>query len=166
MLLVMRFRTLPVSRIISRVDEVTLRRARSRDGFGLRASLVATAIAIATIFSLIGGYVRPPEAVLRVAFARACAAEAAAAERIHPRLRVDREDVQVDDVDGLPASVDLTKSVEPRGERDGEASPRLASVSAFVSTTPPATLDPYRGVERLPLDSPTRQRARLMVFLN
>ncbi|MDF2692603.1 MAG: hypothetical protein K0S65_986 [Labilithrix sp.] len=157
--------TLPDPLIVSRVDEVTLRRPRAWTS--LRASLVASVVALATVFALIGAYVRAPDAVLGVAFARACAAESAVTERSHPRLRVDREDVHVVvDVDGLPDAPDATKSVETCREREGESPPPSLTVVAGRTLPDAMYLDGEHGLDWLPVGPPTRERARLMVFLN
>ena len=128
---------------------------------------MASAVAIATILSLVGAYVRAPEALLGVAFARACAAERAAMERTQPRLRVDREDMQLEDVDGLPPSIDGMKTGSPPRERAEQPSMRgsALALSRFAST-PGGRPERDPGVEWLPIGPPTRERARLMVFLN
>jgi hypothetical protein len=127
---------------------------------------VSTAVALATVLALVGSYVRAPEALLGVAFARACAAESAVTERSQPRLRVDHEDVHhVDDVDGLPAFAGSTKSVETGGERDGEEpTPVVLPAGHLVAADEPWSGE--RGLDWLPIGPPTRDRARLMVFLN
>jgi hypothetical protein len=151
------------ARFISRVGDVIVRRPRAWGQ--LRASLVAGVVAIATILALIASYVRAPEAVLAVAFARACAAEAAVTESSQPRLREDREEVHVDDVDAVP-SVDFSKLVKLQRPRDGVASPPLATLSGGLAMTAPVNIEVGSGLEWLPVGPPTRERARLMVFLN
>ncbi len=139
---------------------------RSRRWTRVRASLVASAVAVAAILSLIGAYVRAPESLLGVAFARACAAERAVTERTQPRLRVDREDAHIDDSDGLPPSFDAMKAGSPPRAVGDPPTFRGAAVTlrsvTELSTGP--SLDP--GAPRVSIGRPTRQRARLMVYLN
>ena len=139
-------------------------RARSRTR--LRASLVAAAVAVATLISLIGSYVRPPDALLGVAFARACAAEAAMMDECHPRLRVDREDTDPGDVDGVAPSSGVSKRTAHARAADDVLGPRLAVSTRPASVPGRVGAAGDRGLAWLPVEPPTRARARLMVFLN
>jgi hypothetical protein len=128
---------------------------------------VAVAIALATIVSLIGCYVRAPDAVLGVAFARARAAEAAVTQESQPRLRIEREDVPRHDVDAIPVSRVVTKTVGAHyREREAGAPVRLVALALRAHDVPPADVPGVAGIDELPTDPPTRARARLMVFLN
>jgi hypothetical protein len=157
---------LPDALDVSRVVEVTSLRPRFRPS--LRASLVVTAVVIATLLSLIGFSIRAPEAVLGVAFARACATETAVTERSHPRLRVDREDIHLDDVGALPVSVQSTKGFvfQPEDRMSDPDRGALALASTEARSWPLLPAKDTPGLPRLPSGPPTRERARLMVFLN
>ncbi len=125
---------------------------------------MATVVALATAFSVIGVYSRAPNALLGVAFARACAAERVAMDRTQPRLRVDDEDA-VHDADtetALLPSVDGLKARESAEE--GPAG--LSTFALGGPSAPHARLERDPGIERIPIVAPTRERARLMVFLN
>ena len=127
---------------------------------------MATAVALATVFSVIGGYSRAPDALRGVAFARACAAERVATERTQSRLRVDDEDAVHDsDTEALLPSVDGLKARASR-EPAEELPARLATFAFGGSSAAHARLERDPGIERVPIGAPTRERARLMVFLN
>jgi len=126
---------------------------------------VATAVALATVLSLLGVYSRAPSSVLGVAFARACAAERAATDVAHARLRVDNEDVHAEDIEGLVPSVASVEAAAPR-ERAEQPATRPDALALVASILPHDRLHPNPGIERVPIVAPTRERARLMVFLN
>ncbi|HVH44080.1 MAG TPA: hypothetical protein VM925_17135 [Labilithrix sp.] len=132
----------------------------------LRVSLLALGVALAAVISIIGSYVRAPHALLGVAFARACAAESAATDGGHPRLRADGEDAHVADVEGLAPSPRVAKTAALLRDGDGGASARVGTTTmiANLATSPFVVGD--SGLGRRPIDPPTRGRARLMVFLN
>ena len=140
--------------------------ARARGWTRLRGALVATAVVLAPVLSLLGVYGRAPSSVLGVAFARACAAERAATDGAHPRLRVDNEDAHVEDIAGLVPAVAGVKAAAPREGADQPSSIRPSTSALLASNAPDLRpgLDP--GMERIPIVAPTRERARLMVFLN
>ena len=128
---------------------------------------MATAVALATVFSVIGAYSRAPHALLGVAFARACAAERVATERTLPRLRVDDEDV-VHDADTETALLPSSDGLKVRAPREPAEQPPAVPTTLPLrgSSAHHARLERDPGIERVPIGAPTRERARLMVFLN
>lgn len=128
---------------------------------------MATAVAIASVLAVVGGYVRAPNSLLGVVFARACAAERDVMERRQPRLRVESEDTHVADADdGLLPSIHSGKAASPPRERGPEPGLRVAALAARVSNVPDMDLPGDPGLDLVPTGPPTRERARLMVFLN
>lgn len=128
---------------------------------------MATAVAIASILAVVGSYVRAPNALLGVVFARACAAERDATERRQPRLRVDSEDTHVADADdGFMPSIRAGKAASPPRDRVAVPGVHLAAVRPRVSKLPSVEMAGDPGLAVIPTGPPTRERARLMVFLN
>lgn len=138
--------------------------ARSRTR--LRAALVAAAVAVATIVAVLGAYSRAPHELLGIAFARACAAESAMMERTQSRLRVDDEGEHIEDTDALLPSTEAGKARSPRDRAEGLAPRRATAFMLRRRDVPSAGREGGPGIERIPLGTPARQRARLMVFLN
>ena len=133
----------------------------------LRAALVASSIgiALATVLAVLGAYSRAPNGLLGIAFARAYAAESAATERTKPRLRIDDEDERLEDTDAVLPSVEAAKTATARARAEAPGARRAAECADRLPVPTTARLDSSPGIERVPIGTPTRERARLMVFL-
>ena len=70
-----------------------------------------------------------------------------------------------DDIEGLVPSVAGVKTAAPR-ERAEQPATHPDALALVASILPNDRLDPDPGIERVPIAAPTRERARLMVFLN
>jgi hypothetical protein len=148
-----------------------LSRTARRQWTRRRASLLAALVVIASIVAVVAASLRA-DAVLGVAFARACAAESkAAGTEDRSRLRVDREDIEVESAPALAATAEVAKRVAPspkRAERGRvDRLVRLASDErSQIAISAPSMRTPSAELAWTATDPPTRGRARLMVFLN